>query len=461
MSRFMCPDWLERFLCIAAKPSKLKSVRSSAAVPLRSASARPGCMPKRGIRMRQVGFAWCNCGKVKPLKRGTRQEGESSMKKKRWTMCAFLLFCVTPSTWAEQIWDIGRIDSGQSLYSSLEQKKMSPRNIRHIVKGLKAHMDFGRIRPDTAYHFILDPMGKLQEFAIEWEGGLLHLYTGPEQYAVRRWKVPRKLRMDKVSGHFENDLREAIKIAGESGDLSDRLADILQGDNEPVVELKRGDHFRLVVEKVHAGQWLLGYGRIEAFELRRDGYAFLAVRFNNEFYDDTGRALKNQFLRFPLDYHFVSSEFMKSRTHPILGGVRPHRGIDLVAPMGTPVWAVADGQVVTAGWLGGYGKTVIVKHAHGYESLYAHLSGFGPGIEKGVAVLQKQVIGFIGSTGLSTGPHLHYELKRDGLHRDPLKESFPRAVLAQDGEYRSFQAKKKLVLSILENDDHYSQAAFP
>jgi murein DD-endopeptidase MepM/ murein hydrolase activator NlpD len=383
------------------------------------------------------------------------------MKQKGGVICAFLLFCVSPSVWAEQVWDIGRIDSGQSLYSSLEQKKVSSGNIHQIVTGLKPHMDFGRIRPNTAYHFVLDPMGKLQEFAIEWGGGLLHLYAGPEKYAVRRWKVPRRLRVDKVSGRFENDIREAFRVAGESGDLSDQFSEILLGDSEPAVELKKGDRFRLVVEKIHAGQWLLRYGRIEAFELQRDGYAFLAIRFKDEFYDDTGTALKNQFLRFPLDYHFVSSEFKKSRSHPILGGVRPHRGIDLVAPVGTPVWAIAEGQVVTAGSLGGYGITVIVKHAHGYESLYAHLSGFAPGIEKGVRVLQKQVIGYIGTTGLSTGPHLHYELRRDGQHRDPLKESFPRAVLARDEEYWSFEAKKSLILSILENDEHRLQAVKP
>ena len=263
-----------------------------------------------------------------------------------------------------------------------------------------------------------------------------------------------------VRGQFEKDLRDAFRTAGEAGDLSERFAEILSQDTEPVVELKKGDHFRLVVEKIHAGQWLMRYGRIEAFELMRDSASFLAIRYKDEFYDDQGRSLRKQFLRVPLQYHFVSSEFMKMRRHPILGGVRPHRGIDLVAPTGTPVWAIADGQVVTAARLSGYGKTVILRHAHGYESLYAHLSGFAPGIEKNAKVFQKQVIGYIGTTGLSTGPHLHFELIRDGKHRDPLKENFPRAILSSQEDLEAFADKKRMIELVLANDHEEGFFAF-
>jgi murein DD-endopeptidase MepM/ murein hydrolase activator NlpD len=371
-----------------------------------------------------------------------------------------ILFFITPASGSGPVWDIGQVSHGQSLYSSLEEKQLSPGNIRHIVKGLKPYMNFGRIRPNTAYHFILDPMGKLQEFTIEWRGDLLHLYGGSDRYTVRRWKVPRSMRIDTVRGQFEEDLREAFRTAGQAGDLPERFAEILSQDTEPAVELKKGDQFRLVVEKMHAGQWLMRYGTIEAFELQRQGSAFLAIRFKDDFYDDQGRSLKTQFLRFPLHYDFVSSEFMKMRRHPILGGVRPHRGIDLVAPLGTPVWAVADGQVVNAQWMSGYGQTVILRHAKGYESLYAHLSGFTPEVRKGATVLKKQVIGFIGTTGLSTGPHLHFELKREGRPLDPLKEIFPRTTLTHPEDIEAFSAKKKMIQMVLAADKDV-HIAFP
>ncbi|RJQ87539.1 MAG: hypothetical protein C4519_00695 [Desulfobacteraceae bacterium] len=377
---------------------------------------------------------------------------------------AFLFFFGTGAARAgpaEYTWDIGRIVSGQSLYTSLLEKQIPSRAIHHIITGLKAHIDFGRIQPNTAYHFRMDPSGELREFTIESGHDLFHLSMGQERYGLSRWKVPRRIQMDTVRARFEKNLSETIRRAGEADDLTQSLEEILLQDLDPVIELQPGDHFRLVVEKIYGGDWLLRYGEIEAFELRRGEAGVMAIRHGDQYYDGVGRSLKRKFLRVPLHYQFVSSKFMQERKHPILGGVRPHQGIDFAAPLGTPVWAIADGVVITAGWMNGFGLTIILRHAHGYESFYAHLNDFGPEIRPGGTVLQKQVIGYIGTTGLSTGPHLHFGLSCHGEHRDPLKEAFPRDTITQEDELRAFLLKKQMISSILSADGQTGRGRMP
>ena len=143
-----------------------------------------------------------------------------------------------------------------------------------------------------------------------------------------------------------------------------------------------------------------------------------------DYFTEKGESLRKAFLRSPLKFTRISSGYSKSRLHPILGERRPHLGVDYAAPVGTPVWAIADGTVATAGWNGGYGKQVVLKHVKGYQSLYGHLSRIAPGLQKGKAVRQKQIIGYVGSTGLSTGPHLDFRLTKSGVYRNPLKEIF-------------------------------------
>lgn len=386
------------------------------------------------------------------------------MKEQNWRFPPFqAIFYVTvfifnitvPAVFAEPealLWDVGLIGPGQCLDTSLRQRRLPARSINRIATGLRAYVDFDRIPPNTAYRFVLDPRGELLEFTIESGDGLLHLSAGRVRDVVRRSELMGTMRIETVQGQFQEDHGETIRIAGEAPELTRRFLEILSRDLDSAAEFQQGGRFRLVVEKIYEDRRLLRYGRIEAFELRKDQVCALAIRYKGRYYDESGRSLKKQFLRVPLHYQFVSCEFMKARKHPILGGVRPHRGIDFVAPYGTPVWAIADGQVVTARWLHGYGRTVVLRHAHGYESLYAHLSAFGPGLHEGGTVRQKQVIGYTGISGLSTGPHLHFGLTRNGVYRDPIKEAYPRAVITDEAQMRAFRAKKKMIRSIMAAD---------
>ncbi len=224
---------------------------------------------------------------------------------------------------------------------------------------------------------------------------------------------------------------------------------VLEDHLEPAYEIQTGDYFKIVVEKIYAGAWMMRYGEIAAFEICRGTKRFTAIRCEDGYYDPTGRSLKAQFLSVPLHYQFISSAFMKSRRHPILGGLRPHHGIDFAAPVGTPVWSIADGEVVVASRLNGFGLTVVVRHAYGYETCYAHLCRFGKDVRVGAHVRQRQVIGFIGMTGQTTGPHLHFGLTRDGQYRNPLKEVFPRACIRDGQALDCFESKCEKMLSML------------
>jgi len=157
-------------------------------------------------------------------------------------------------------------------------------------------------------------------------------------------------------------------------------------------------------------------------------------------------------LKSPLRFNRISSRFSGARRHPILGGIFPHFGVDYAAPIGTPVWAVADGTVISKGWNRGFGKQVILRHANGYKTYYGHLSRYGTGIRRGKRVQQKEIIGYVGSTGLSTGPHLDYRLSKDSRFRNPLKETFPPGYPIGESNKEEFHKRRDEMVTWLTND---------
>jgi murein DD-endopeptidase MepM/ murein hydrolase activator NlpD len=184
----------------------------------------------------------------------------------------------------------------------------------------------------------------------------------------------------------------------------------------------------MLVEKVSTNGQFVKYGRILAAQYESEGRTHAGVFFTDKegsgYYTPTGESLRRAFLKSPLEFTRISSTFSFGRRHPILGGVRPHLAVDYAAPQGTPVWSVADGVVEAAGWSGGNGNMVIVRHRANFKTMYNHLSGFGKGIRTGAPVRQRQVVGYVGMTGLATGPHLDYRIIKDGQFVNPLKQTF-------------------------------------
>jgi murein DD-endopeptidase MepM/ murein hydrolase activator NlpD len=252
----------------------------------------------------------------------------------------------------------------------------------------------------------------------------------PGGWEVTRSETEPRVRVAAVSGEVNRSLFEAIEAVGVSPQLVLAMVEIFSSDFDFTADTRRGDRFRLLVEKRYAGDTFVNYGRIVVAQYLSSGQTLSGVGFAPAgdgrwgFYDPEGRSLKKSFLKSPLEFTRITSGFAYARPHPILGGVRPHLAIDYGAPMGTPVRAVADGVVTAAGWDGGNGISVTIRHRSGFGTMYNHLSKVAGGVRRGVRVSQREVIGFVGMTGLATGPHLDYRVSRHGQFVNPLSEKF-------------------------------------
>ena len=352
----------------------------------------------------------------------------------------------------------GEVKEGSSFSKSLTEKKIPVRWSDLIIAKLKPYVNFKKIRRGT-YQFIMDSKGDLVKFI--YEAGPTEVYEiekESEGYAVQKKEIPLQGVLTKVVGEIRSSLFEAMDAAGEGDPLTTSFAEILASEIDFYKDVREGDRFKVVVEKMYKGDEFIRYGTIHAVEYQRGEKVIRGIRYQEDYYDEKGNSLRKAFLKVPLRFSRISSKFSRARNHPILGGVRPHYGVDYAAPSGTPIWAVADGTVVSCGWNTGFGRQVILRHGNGYVSCYGHLSGYGPGIRKGTRVKQKQVIGYVGSTGISTGPHLDYRLVKDGRFRNPLKETFPTGVPLRREERVPFQKQKEEILPWLQGETPLKRA---
>src|SRR5689334_8234164 len=259
---------------------------------------------------------------------------------------------------------------------------------------------------------------------LTWEKGLKGI-------VFQNREKPYDVEVKTVSGSVETSLFEDGRKAGIQSALLSQLADIFTWDIDLEKEIHQGDSFKILYEqRSRKGQETKTTLRILAAELINGGQKLTAVYFEKQrgqgnYYNLEGRSLARSFLRFPLEFTAITSHFTDSRFHPILKTNLPHTGVDFAAQRGTPVRAVGDGVIAEAGWNGGYGKAIDITHDTTYMSRYAHLDSFAPGIKAGAAVTKGQVIGYVGSTGRSTGPHLHFELYKDQQYINPLSVDFP------------------------------------
>jgi murein DD-endopeptidase MepM/ murein hydrolase activator NlpD len=349
----------------------------------------------------------------------------------------------------------GSVKERSSLFQSLSEKDVPLRWIDLIISKLKPYVDFKRIK-GGAYRLFTDGKGELVKFV--YEAGPTEIYEIEKdsgEYVVQRKKVPVEIHLVKVVGEIQSSLFEAMEAAGEQDFLTIAFAEILAWEIDFYEDVREGDRFKVVVEKVYKGDQFIQYGPIRAVEYQRGEKIIQGIRYKKGYYNEQGVSLRRAFLKVPLRFNRISSKFSRARKHPILGGIRPHFGVDYAAPPGTPIWAVADGTVIACGWSSGFGNQVVLRHMNGYITYYGHLSGFGPGIRTGVRVRQKQIIGYVGSTGLSTGPHLDYRLSKNGHFRNPLREIFPTGHPIEKGEMEAFHRIRDEMAGWLRGDSPY------
>jgi murein DD-endopeptidase MepM/ murein hydrolase activator NlpD len=235
-----------------------------------------------------------------------------------------------------------------------------------------------------------------------------------------------------VKGKINSTLYESMLALGEASNLVIRFADVFAWEIDFFTDTQDGDSFAIYIEKTFCDSIFIDYGGIYYARYMGDVGDYYGVYFcdpdgNEDYYNLEGKSLRKSLLKSPLRYSYISSYFSKRRFHPILKVWRPHHGLDYVAPIGTPVAAIGDGKVVFKGWKGGYGNLVEIRHKNNFRSRYGHLSRFAKGLRVGKRVKSGQLIGYLGSTGLSTGPHLHFELHKNGVPVNPLRVKIPRA----------------------------------
>jgi murein DD-endopeptidase MepM/ murein hydrolase activator NlpD len=361
----------------------------------------------------------------------------------------------------------GSIRSGENLGALLRSQGVPSADVESMLASLEGVFDARRVREGQSWRLERTDSGVTRAFEYEIDGrSLLRIApAGGESAEFAAEVIPYDVRttVTQVSGHLDattSSLFAAMESAGEQPELSIALAEIFAGEVDFNTELQPGDEFHLLAQKAVRDGQFIGYGPIVAAELLNDGRRLRAFRFQPPggeagYYDAEGRSLKRFFLRSPLKFDpQVSSGFSRSRLHPVLNIRRAHLGVDYRAPVGAPVVAVSNGTVTFAGWTSGGGRTVRIRHASGYESGYLHLSAVAGGIRAGAHVLQGQIIGRVGSTGLATGPHLHYELKKAGANVNPLAEhrKLPPGEPVPPDQLDAFKAERDKAMARLQLD---------
>ena len=345
---------------------------------------------------------------------------------------------------------------------------------RHIpadVAGTVADAAFGvfnprELRADKPYRLVRSLDGWLREFELQIDADrFLRVVMRkddegadiPTAEIVPYRKVTTVESIAATIDGSHTSLISALQGSGETVQLGIALAKIFEGDIDFASDVQPGDRFEIVFERITREGQYAGYGEILGAIVENDGRRLSAIRFESPdgragYYDEKGRSLTRTFLRAPLDIAArITSGFNKRRLHPVHGTYRPHLAIDFGAPYGTKVLSVADGVVVSAGWAGGGGKQVRIRHSSGYESYYLHLSAFGSGIRAGVRVKQGQMIGRVGATGTATAAHLDYRLKKNGTWINPLVEAkrMPPGEAISSLQRAAFDAARDRVLGRL------------
>jgi murein DD-endopeptidase MepM/ murein hydrolase activator NlpD len=333
----------------------------------------------------------------------------------------------------EQVTVRGKIQKNQSVFLALQERNLEPAAIHKVVSATGEEFNFRRSRPGDEWTAEVDSDGTISKFTYQtspediWETTLV----GEGEYEAEKVEVPVERKQTVIAGVVSSSLWKAIEDLGEDGSLIYRFADMFAYSVDFNAETQPGDKFAMVFEKVYLDGEFLRYGKILAGKYKGmsgDHYGFYYEADNGDtgFYDENGENLQRQFLKSPLASVRVTSTYGK-RFHPVLGRMKMHHGVDYGAPIGTPIQSVADGTVRFAGWKGANGRLIIIDHANGYRTLYAHLSKIEKGIRPGKRVTKKTVIGRVGNSGRSTGPHLHFGMKRHGKYVNPRKVDFARA----------------------------------
>jgi murein DD-endopeptidase MepM/ murein hydrolase activator NlpD len=351
-------------------------------------------------------------------------------------------------------WQEVKVKSGDNLSLIFSRLDISARQMFELLEA-DQEKQLKRLRPGETLLFSV--VGE-ELLGLQYQIDRTHKLTfsrGENGFSAEQHIQNIEIRQAHAAGIIENSLYLAGQKAGLSDNTIMELVGIFGWDIDFALDIRQGDHFSIIYEEQFINGEKLDNGHIIAAEFVNQGTSYRAVRYtdpegNSNYYSPDGHSMRKAFLRSPVDFRRISSRFTKARWHPVLGKKRPHRGVDYSASIGTPIKAAGDGKIIFRGTKGGYGKTVILQHGGKYTTLYAHLSNYKRGQKSGSRVKQGQIIGYVGKSGLATGPHLHYEFRVNGVHRNPLTVKLPNAAPIKKAYREDFLGKSTPLLAQID-----------
>jgi len=353
-------------------------------------------------------------------------------------------------------WEMQAVKPGDTLAQLFQNQGLSSQALYKLT--LSEHGKIlNKINPGDKIGFQMDQDKKLQGFRLEkslFESFEFNLET--DAFISQKILLQPDIVETFAQGTIDSSLFETGLEAGMSNNVIMKLATIFGWDVDFALDIRQGDNFSLIYQEKYLDGKKVGDGDILVARFENHGNTYTAIRFEDakgysQYFTPKGLSMRKAFLRTPVDFTRISSRFNLSRKHPILHKIRAHRGVDYAASRGTPIKAAGDGKVIFAGRKGGYGRVLILQHGTSYTTLYAHLKAFRRGVRVGKRVKQGQVVAYVGSSGLASGPHLHYEFRVNGTHRDPLKVRLPHAKPIDKKQKEHFMHYAQVMVMRLES----------
>jgi len=343
-----------------------------------------------------------------------------------------------------ETWQTVQVQPGQTLADIFIAQGLSMTDLQHVIDASGGTKVFHQIKPGQEFQFLVGSDHVLQGVRFDPDEAsiaTLRFADGKPQLTTQKRDVQRREHV--AHGLIDSSLFGAASKAGMSNAMVLKLAEVFKFDIDFVQDLRVGDNFTVVYDDMYSDGAFMREGDIVAAEFINQGKRYTAYRYKNSdgkvgYFSEEGRPLQGSFLRIPVDFTRISSQFSAGRMHPILGKMRAHKGVDYAAPSGTPIHAAGDGVVKFRGWMNGYGNFVVIQHNASISTAYGHMSRFA-NLRVGQRVSQGSTIGYVGMTGLATGPHLHYEFRVNNAQRDPQTVTLPKPEPLPAGQLAKFK----------------------
>lgn len=353
-------------------------------------------------------------------------------------------------------WHTITVQVGDTLSNLFDRLGIPKLTLKNITSGHK-HKELIKLYPGQKVNFLFDNNKDLKALKLNVSNTkTLHITNDGSKvkYAYEEQTPIKKLNFS--TGKISGSLYSSAQSAGLNEKLIMQMADILACDIDFTLDVRDNDSFRVLYEEEFVEDRKISHGKILAIEFNNQGKSYKAVHYTDDkgrdgYYSPDGYSLQKAFLRSPVEFTRISSHFTHARRHPILHKIRSHKGVDYAAPTGTPVKSAGDGRISFMGNKGGYGKSIEIMHGQKYSTFYAHLSRFNKKVKHGAFVKQGQIIGYVGKSGLATGPHLHYEFRINGVHHNPVTVTLPSSNPIASKNKPDFSIHAKNMLSLLDN----------